>query len=200
MLNDTGVDYCGILVNASFSPRSVSPVKAREIASATTCEVVILLCNPTVELGLQVFDMVQPYALQLQCIESPELVAEMRSKLPMEIWKALHLPWLGSQAAPQAYLEAGVDRLLFDAQVSKNGEVRYGGTGVTADWILVRQQMASLPEVPCFVAGGIGPKNLRTAVETALPFGVDLCSGVESRTGQRDPDLLKELLDEWRNI
>ena len=200
LLNGTEVDYCGIVVNADFSPRSVSLSVAQGIAEATSCKVVILLCNPSLALGRQVATVLQPFALQLQCDESPDLLAEMRQQLPVEIWKTTHLPWLDSQASPQAYLDAGADRLLFDAQVTRDGQVRYGGTGVTADWDLVKEQMASLPEVPCFLAGGIRPHNVREAVETTAPFGVDLCSGVESQVGQRDPNLLEGLLAEWRTL
>lgn len=200
LLNETGVDYCGILLEADFSPRSVTLVQACEIAAATTCRVVILLCNPSEELSEQVANVLQPCALQLQCDESPKFVAKLRGQTPVEIWKTVHLPWLDSQASPQAYLDAGADRLLFDAQVSHSGRIRYGGTGVTADWALVKDQMASLPGVPCFLAGGIGPNNLRQAVEATTPFGIDLCSGVESQVGKRDPKMLEELVKVWRAI
>ncbi len=200
LLNDTAVDYCGIVVHADFSPRSVSLTQAREIAAATSCKTVVLLCNPSLALCRQVVTVLHPWALQLQCDESPHLVAAVRRQLPVEIWKTLHLPWLDSQAAPQAYLAAGADRLLFDAQVTRAGRTRYGGTGVTADWDLVREQMAALSGVPCFLAGGIRPDNLHAAVAATVPFGIDLCSGVESQVGRRDPDLLQSLLAEWRTL
>ncbi len=200
LLNGTAVDYCGIVVQADFSPRSVSLSAAREIAEATTCKVVVLLCNPSMALCRQVSTVLQPYALQLQCDESPDLLAEMRRQLPVEIWKTVHLPWLSSQASPQAYRDAGADRLLFDAQVVRNGQIRYGGTGVTADWSLIKDQIASLPGVPCFLAGGIRPRNVREAVAATAPGGVDLCSGVESAVGRRDPNLLDNLLAEWRTL
>ncbi len=200
LLNGTEVDYCGIVVNAAFSPRSVSLARAQEIAEATSCKTVVLLCNPSLALCRQVVAALQPCALQLQCTESPNLLAEMRRQLSVEIWKTIHLPWLDSQASPQVYLEAGADRLLFDAQVMRDGRIRYGGTGVTADWGLVKEQMAALPDVPCFLAGGIRSRNLRKAVEATAPFGVDLCSGVESQVGCRDPLLLANLLAEWRTL
>ncbi len=200
LLNGIGVDYCGILVDVGFSPRTVSLREAEKIASATTCKVVILLCNPSPELCQQVSSELDPFALQLQCDESLELVAKLRQQTPAEIWKTIHLPWLETQASPREYLEAGADRLLFDAQVTRNGQIRFGGTGVTADWELVKEQMDDLVGVPCFLAGGIRPGNLHEAVEKTDPFGVDLCSGVESHVGKRDPVLLEKLLIEWRSI
>ncbi len=200
LLNGTGVDYCGILVDVGFSPRSVSLKEAKKIAKATSCKVVILLCNPSSELCQQVSTILKPFALQLQCDESPELVATLCQQTSAEIWKTIHLPWLETQARPQDYLEAGANRLLFDAQVTQNGQIRFGGTGVNADWDLVEEQIADLAGVPCYLAGGIRPGNLREAVEKTAPFGVDLCSGVENHVGVRDPDLLDQLLIQWRAL
>ena len=49
LVGDSGADYCGILVNVSFSERSLSLEQAREIASASKIPNVILMCNPEIE-------------------------------------------------------------------------------------------------------------------------------------------------------
>ena len=50
-----------------------------------------------------------------------------------------------------------------------------GGTGTTFDWSLI-QQIGR----PYFLAGGLGPENVRNAVETFHPYAVDVSSGIET--------------------
>lgn len=200
LLHDPAVDYCGILVNVGFSPRSVSLAQAGAIAAATAQRVVVLLCNPTLDFCCRVVEAIRPFAIQLLCAEAPALAACIRQRLEVECWKSLHLPWLADQARPEAYVEAGIDRLLFDAQIRDRGQIRYGGTGQTADWALVRDQIRRFPHIPCFLAGGLHAGNIRQAVAATRPAGVDLCSGVEKAPGHRDPARLARLLRQWHSL
>ena len=47
----SGADYCGILVEVGFSERSLSLPQAREVAAASEIPVVVLLCDPAMELA-----------------------------------------------------------------------------------------------------------------------------------------------------
>ena len=53
--------------------------------------------------------------------------------------------------------------------------------------------------VPVFLAGGIGPENVESAVKTVKPFGIDLCSGVEAYRGKKDPEKLRAVVKNYRN-
>jgi phosphoribosylanthranilate isomerase len=50
-----------------------------------------------------------------------------------------------------------------------------------------------------FLAGGLRPANVRRVVAALRPFAVDVCSGVESAPGRKDPRLLRQLFEEVRN-
>lgn len=50
-----------------------------------------------------------------------------------------------------------------------------------------------------FLAGGLRPENVRRVVATLRPFAVDVCSGVESAPGRKEPRLLRQLFEEIRN-
>ena len=60
------------------------------------------------------------------------------------------------------------------------------GSGVPFDW----QRCEALPEgikEKMFLAGGLGPENVRMAIRAVKPFGVDVSSGVET-DGVKDLD------------
>ena len=81
---------------------------------------------------------------------------------------------------------------LFDAPHAS----LYGGTGTPWNF----QDVAGIGgERRVFVAGGIGPDNVRQAIAASRPFAVDVCSRVESAPGIKDPELLLRLFEEVRN-
>ncbi|MFP4502167.1 MAG: phosphoribosylanthranilate isomerase [Candidatus Hydrogenedentota bacterium] len=64
-----------------------------------------------------------------------------------------------------------------------------GGTGKTADWATARTIVAHA-EKPVVLAGGLTPDNVRDAVRTVMPYGVDTSGGVEAEPGKKDHDRL----------
>ena len=69
----------------------------------------------------------------------------------------------------------------------------HGGSGEAWDY-----GSASLPRTdrPVFLAGGIRPGNARRAAAGA--WGIDVCSGVESKPGIKDAERMKRLFSELR--
>ena len=59
----------------------------------------------------------------------------------------------------------------------------HGGTGASFDWELVAGRRGG---VPAILAGGLNADNVGAAVAAANPWGVDVCSGVESAPGVKD--------------
>lgn len=192
-----GADYCGILVGVEWSERSLSLEEAAEVAKASGVKNVILLCNPSPEFAEAVLRTLRPHALQLHCHETPKLVSELKKSLSCEIWKTVHLPNLDGQATPEEYVAAGADALLVDSVDVSEGFQRLGGTGKVGDWAAVTALVKKI-DVPVFLAGGINPDNVADAVRTVRPHGIDLCSGVELRRGQRDQRKVKQLLRRFR--
>lgn len=50
-----------------------------------------------------------------------------------------------------------------------------------------------------FLAGGLSPSNVRAAVREAVPFCVDVCSGVEREPGRKDVAVVKSFIAEVRH-
>ena len=197
----SGADFCGILVGVSFSERSLSLDEASEVAEAARTamdriRLVVLLCDPSRDRALEVRERIKPHAIQLLCHESPEFLADLKSHVPCQVWKTIHLPLEKGQASPHAYVQAGADALLVDSIDTSEGFRRMGGTGKVADWEAVCELIKNI-KTPVFLAGGIGPENVARALAKVRPFGVDLCSGVEASKGRKDPHKIELLMKDF---
>jgi len=200
LVSSSGADYLGILVDVSFSERSLTLEEAREVALASEIPVVILLCNPEAGTVLAVAREIEPYAIQLLCHEAPGLIKEVKRRIGCQVWKTIHLP-AGSSVLVKPidkvvrdYVDAGADALLVDSADRSEGFLRMGGTGKVTDWqaaaTVVRES-----KVPVFLAGGIDPGNVQQAVPAVRPYGIDLCSGVEAVKGKKDPEKVRALVE-----
>jgi phosphoribosylanthranilate isomerase len=196
LVSSLGADYCGLVVDIAYSERKLTIAEAREVASASDIPVVVLLCDPTLEQALEAARRIEPHALQLLCRESPELVAALKSRAACRIWKTVHQPAVPDQAAPEEFVEAGAEALIVDSSDTSQGFLRLGGTGKLSDWSAAAELVAKLP-VPVFLAGGIGPENVESALIEVRPYGIDLCSGVETEKGMKDPAKVRALIDNF---
>ena len=221
MAVEAGADYSGIVVEVPFSERSVSISRAAEFVRATSIPSVILTFDRTVDWIQRAADEIQPFAIQLLGHEPPATVECLKSALSCQIWKSIFLPVSGDESpshrehhgpgdgAPaygeavfddmEAHINAGADALLFDTIELNAGKARFGGTGKTIDWDRAAELIAA-SKVPAFLSGGIRPENVKRAIETVRPHGIDLCSGVESSKGVRDAAKLRQLMVQIRNI
>ena len=200
---DAGAAYVGVLVDVAVSERTRSTAQASEIASGSPIPTVLLLYNRTTSDIQEIVSQIQPFALQLLGQEPPQQVEELKDTVPCQLWKSVYLP-AGSpenidmptvQAEMQAYRDAGADFLLFDSVDMSLEKPRYGGTGKTCDWNIAAELITESP-LPVFFAGGIRPENVKAAIETIRPHGIDLCSGVEASKGIKDPHKLEQLMEQ----
>lgn len=86
-----------------------------------------------------------------------------------------------------------VDAILLDSGNPKLSVKELGGTGRIHNWELSKEIRKSIP-IPLFLAGGLNKYNVREAIETVKPFGIDLCSSVRT-DGKLDKQKLKEFFD-----
>ena len=86
-----------------------------------------------------------------------------------------------------------VDAILLDSGNPNLSVKELGGTGRTHNWELSREIRKAIP-IPLFLAGGLNKDNVRQAIETVQPFGLDLCSSVRTE-GQLDRQKLKDFFD-----
>ena len=207
MAADAGADYSGIVVEVPFSERSVPIDSAAEIVRQTPIPTVILVFDQPTDWVREAAAQIQPFAIQLLGHEPPADVETLKGTLSCKIWKSLFLPTENEPGADAktisarigTYIDAGADALLFDTAEFKDGKARFGGTGNRSDWNL-SAQLVQTCKVPAFLSGGIRPENVRAAIETVRPYGVDLCSGVEAVKGVRDRGKLNRLIQNARAV
>jgi phosphoribosylanthranilate isomerase len=188
MAAEMGADFVGLNFYVR-SPRYVDPDRAREIAAvargAGARVVGVFVNHPPAEIE-EIDSRVGLDLLQFSGDESPETVAPFAGRAV----KAFRTG--GDPGAERLAAWEGVWGWLFDAP---HGTL-YGGTG--EGWSY--EAVAGLArERRIFLAGGLGPENVRRAVEASRPHAVDVCSRVESAPGIKDPELLRRLFEEVRN-
>jgi phosphoribosylanthranilate isomerase len=83
------------------------------------------------------------------------------------------------------------DWILFDAKI----EGKYGGTGHSFDWKMLRNYRCSTGWI---LSGGLNADNITDALGILSPDIVDVSSGVEKITGVKDPAKIVEFVEKVR--
>lgn len=118
--------------------------------------------------------------------------AEIKVHLPnVELVQVVHVT--GEESIDIA-LEAAesADKILLDSGNPSLEIKELGGTGRTHNWEISRM-IVEQSNKPVFLAGGLNPENVREAIESVGPFGVDLCSGVRT-DGELDESKLERFM------
>jgi len=198
-----GADFFGVVVEVDFSPRYLTIEAAKPLFSSPPIPPVALVYNMASTRVETLIQQLNPFAVQFLSLAEPSFVAYLKKTYPrVEVWQSVHLPQAGEtvdvenfQKTVQTSVTAGVDALLFDTAALSKGEMKFGGTGVTSDWDIVKKLMDSMRgTVPIWLAGGINPDNVGEAIDKINPYGIDLCSGVEATRGKKDAVKLRSLM------
>ena len=179
-----GADAVGFV----FAPssRQVAVDRVRDITRRLPAEILTVGVFRN-ELPDRVVDIVHRAGLgaaQLHGHESPEQAREVRSRVSRMI-KGFYAidPGLSDVASYNA------DVALIDSPTPGGGDV--------FDWSLVEN--VPLSGIPLLLAGGLDADNVRRAVHTVTPWGVDVSSGVERVPGKKDPVKMRRFIDAARS-
>jgi phosphoribosylanthranilate isomerase len=94
----------------------------------------------------------------------------------------------------EAAADPAIDAVLVDSRVGK----LLGGTGVTFNWREAQNGFRSGSGLKLVAAGGLNPGNVAEAIETLHPWGVDVVTGVEQSPGRKDPQKVREFVENAR--
>jgi phosphoribosylanthranilate isomerase len=185
-----GADYVG-LVFFPPSPRNVTPETAAALAAKARgrARIVALTVDPDDALLDAIVAAAAPDLIQLHGDETPERVAEIRGRWGRRIIKAVPVETAGDVQEARRY-QAVADLVLFDARAPA-ASTRPGGNGAPFDW---RSLLGLEDGLPFVLSGGLTPDNVADAIRLTGAAVVDVSSGVESRPGEKDPDLIRRFL------
>lgn len=109
----------------------------------------------------------------------PGCYAKLRDALPgITLVQVIHVT--GSESVDEAVsIAPNVDALLLDSGNQKRVVKELGGTGRTHDWRISRKIVEAV-RLPVFLAGGLTPANVVTAIHEVHPYGLDICSGLRT--------------------
>jgi phosphoribosylanthranilate isomerase len=190
------------------SPRYIQPTHARQIASTLPSFVlkVGVFVNPLLEqlitianeVGLDVLQMhgesrvpeVSRSAHNDHGLDAPPTgltssflfggAESVLCTLPTRyrIWQAM----TAGEPAPCA--NERIEAYLLDAPA-----LDYGGSGKVFNW-----RLATGFPYRAIIAGGLDASNIAEAIQTALPYGVDACSRLESSPGRKDAQRVRDFV------
>jgi len=183
---EAGADYLGVIFYER-SPRAVTAgrVKALMRACPEGTRFVGVFVNMARRRLIEIVSECGLYAVQLHGDEA----AESYQRLPVPLWRAVTVDH--GHVVPPAGEWPEADRFVVDAVAPR----QYGGTGRVADW-KAAARFASQQRV--MLAGGLTVANVRDAIATVRPMGVDVSSGVESSPGRKDPDAIRQFIENVR--
>ena len=167
------------------SPRQVSLKQARDVVRELPPFItpVGVFVNEPVDELMTAVDKCGLGAVQLHGDETPEYANQLEG---VSVIRAIRVRDASSLEGLDAY---DVHAFLLDT-FSKE---RRGGTGNTFNWDLADHARLHRPLI---LSGGLKPENIREAIQTVRPYGVDVSSGIESQPGIKDEARMRRLFEE----
>jgi len=184
---DMGADLLGFNFYPD-SPRYITPEQATDIINKLPgfIDTVGVFVNASIEHIHETNAVCQLDWVQLHGDEDPDFCRALLSH-NVKTMKAIRVK---NQADIERADSFFTDAVLLDAFDPH----KYGGTGLTFDWNVIGNISKRV-----FLAGGINPDNAAEAVRLGV-YGIDVCSGVESRPGKKDHRKMKKLFENIRHL
>lgn len=198
MAVEAGADALGFIF--AKSQRQIEPKKAAEIIAELPDSVskVGVFQNQQIEFVERTAQYVRFSHIQLHGDEDGKYVEELFAKIRLPIIIADPIgrvqrfrKLLGIEGGVDIGPTAAIFAQLFDSEALGKS----GGTGTTWDWSRDIDGFRELgAHVRTIVAGGLTTQNVKEAIHTLHPFGVDVVTGVEQSAGKKDPEKVKAFI------
>jgi len=178
---ENGAYAIGLVSKMPSGPGGIEESKIREIAlwAPENIKTVLLtsLRNPLEIIAQQKY--CQTNIIQLVDFQKISTYKNLRAELPnVQIIQVIHV--LDDSSISESFAVAKyVDMLLLDSGNPKLETKELGGTGRTHNWQISREIVNEV-DIPVFLAGGLTPDNVVSAIKRVKPYGVDVCTGVRS--------------------
>ena len=175
------------------SPRYVAPETAAHIIHRIPAHILCvgIFVNASLEHIAAIQKQTGIHAVQLHGDESLAFCRVVSEHVTGFVIKAL--PLRRQKDATTAALYKDLGPVVVDAFHPN----LYGGSGERCNWALA----ASLSkEMPLILAGGLSATTIVEALQEVVPYGVDVCSGLESRPGRKCPDKVRDFMKQIQGM
>ncbi len=190
-----GASAIGLVAEMPSGPGVINDELIEEIASKTPpgISTFLLTSRQTVEGIIAHQKKCKTNTIQIVDHLLDGTYKELKQALPgISIIQVIHVN--GESSVEEAIrISEDVDGILLDSGNQKLEVKELGGTGRTHDWRLSKKIVESVSK-PVFLAGGLNPDNVNDAIQTVMPYGLDICSGVRTN-GKLDENKLREFFD-----
>jgi len=184
-----GIEFIGLNFWPSskrYLPAERAPEVAAAARAAGAVRLVGVFVNARVDEVVAIARDNALDAIQLHGDESPAELAAVHRLTGCSMWKAIPVGRPGDLSQLDVW---PADAILLDTPTAGRG-----GSGRVFDWTLARDARRTYPRRQFVLAGGLGPDNVRAAIDAVSPWAVDVASGVESAPGIKDPAKLAAFL------
>ncbi len=191
-----GADVLGLVAKMPSGPGTIEDELISEIVRSVPSHTNTFLLTPKTN----PYEIIEHQRLtgtnSIQLVDAVKIedYKILRKNLPnIKLIQVIHITSEASIEEAKQYAMVA-DMILLDSG-NPNLEVKeLGGTGRIHNWELSRKIVESISK-PVFLAGGLKQGNIREAIETVKPYGIDLCSGVR-KNGELDLEKLRKFFEE----
>jgi phosphoribosylanthranilate isomerase len=189
-----GADWFGLVGPMPSGPGVLSLEQAKDIAALHrgSARPILLTSAERAEAILDEVDFVGVDAVQVVRHIPAEQAAQLKAS-DLYYVQVIHVCGPETLELIDVYAPY-CDAFLLDS--GRPSSDAFGGTGQTHDWS-VSAEFVRRADKPVFLAGGLNPGNVGTAVRAVRPYGVDICSGLRPDR-KLDPALLSAFIEEVR--
>ena len=184
-VNEVKPDFAGFVIQVPGRRRSLTTEQVKVLVKGLDKDIlpVGVFVNAAPELPISLLRDGTLWAAQLHGEEEEDYIEKIQNMTGKPVIKAFSIK---TPEDVQRALRSPADYILLDQGA--------GGTGESFDWTLV-------PPIrrPFFLAGGIGPGNIRSAIGTLHPWAVDMSSSLETE-GKKDPEKLRQIVRMLKQI
>jgi phosphoribosylanthranilate isomerase len=176
-----GASAIGLVAEMPSGPGPIPDDLIREIASAVPPPVATFLLTSETSVNeiIRHHQRTNTNTIQIVDALSEGTYRELKRALPcVKVVQVIHVTDENS-VREAISLSESVDAILLDSGNPNLKIKELGGTGRVHNWELSRQIRIN-SKCPVFLAGGLKPENVRQAIGTVRPYGVDVCSGVRT--------------------
>ena len=187
-LNDFPLDYMGFIMYPK-SPRYVNDKLKELLSLVKKAKKVAVFVNPSYEEVKKALDLGADF-IQLHGEERPQFGKKIGLKKVIKAFKVKDNTF--------DFKELSFWRNAYAILIDTYVKGIPGGTGKTFNWDIAKKIVSLGYKV--FLAGGINPDNVLSAMTKVFPYAIDIASGVELYPGKKDPEKIIKLFNNLKMI